>query len=50
MLLWFLFSDSPVEAHFLTAEEKVLAIKRVAESKIGVKNRHFKRYQVCPPL
>ena len=45
-VLWFWFSDSPVEARFLTAEEKILAIKRVAEAKIGVKNRQFKLYQV----
>ena len=43
--LWFLFPDSPVDARFLTAEEKVLAVKRVAESKTGVKNKEFKMYQ-----
>ncbi|TBU42628.1 MFS general substrate transporter [Dichomitus squalens] len=48
--LWFWFADSPVDAHFLNAEEKVLAIKRVAESKIGVKNRHFKKYQAQQAL
>lgn len=44
--MWFLFPDSPVDAHFFTPEEKVLAVKRVAEAKLGVKNTQFKWYQV----
>ncbi|KAI9069932.1 MFS general substrate transporter [Trametes sanguinea] len=44
--LWFFFPDSPVTASFFTAEEKVLAVKRVAEGKMGVKNTQFKYYQV----
>ncbi|KAH9938890.1 MFS general substrate transporter [Epithele typhae] len=44
--LWFLFPDSPVDARFFTAEEKILAVKRVAESKVGVKNTEFKIYQI----
>lgn len=44
--MWFFFPDSPVEARFLTQEEKVLAVKRVAEAKLGVKNKTFKWYQV----
>ena len=44
--LWFLFPDSPVDARFLTPDEKVLAVKRVAEAKVGVKNKQFKWYQV----
>ncbi|KAI0759546.1 MFS general substrate transporter [Trametes elegans] len=46
IVLWFLFPDSPVEARFLTPEEKVLAVKRVAEAKVGVKNKQFKWYQI----
>ena len=45
--LWFFFPDSPVEARFLTEEEKIIAVKRVAEAKIGVKNKNFKVYQVA---
>ena len=41
-----MFPDSPVEARFLTEEEKVLAVKRVAEAKLGIKNKQFKWYQV----
>ncbi|KAI0368206.1 MFS general substrate transporter [Pilatotrama ljubarskyi] len=46
VILWFFFPDSPVDARFLTAEEKVLAVKRVAEAKLGVKNKQFKWYQI----
>ncbi|RDX42116.1 MFS general substrate transporter [Lentinus brumalis] len=46
VVLWFFFPDSPVEARFLTPEEKVLAVKRVAEAKLGVKNKTFKWYQI----
>ncbi|KAI0707431.1 MFS general substrate transporter [Cerioporus squamosus] len=46
VILWFFFPDSPVEARFLTPEEKVLAVKRVAEAKLGVKNKIFKWYQI----
>lgn len=44
--LWLLFPDSPVDARFFTPEEKILAVKRVAEAKLGVKNTQFKWYQV----
>ncbi|KAJ2984636.1 hypothetical protein NUW54_g10439 [Trametes sanguinea] len=46
VILWFFFPDSPVDARFLTSEEKVLAVKRVAEAKVGVKNTQFKWYQI----
>ncbi|CDO72574.1 hypothetical protein BN946_scf184983.g57 [Trametes cinnabarina] len=46
VILWFFFPDSPVKARFLTNEEKILAVKRVAEAKVGVKNTQFKWYQV----
>ena len=45
--------DLPSSARFLTAEEKVVAVERVATNRQGVKNTHFKRYQViqflCDP-
>ncbi|KAI9069933.1 MFS general substrate transporter [Trametes sanguinea] len=46
VILWFFFPDSPVDARFLTPEEKILAVKRVAEAKVGVKNTQFKWYQI----
>lgn len=45
MLALFL-PDSPVTANFLRKEDKIKAIKRVAEAKNGVKNTEFKIYQV----
>lgn len=38
--LW-LMPDSPSQAKFLTHKEKVVAIHRIAENMIGVKNKHF---------
>ncbi|OJT05237.1 hypothetical protein TRAPUB_3975 [Trametes pubescens] len=46
VVLWFFFPDSPVDARFFTPEEKILAVKRVAEAKLGVKNTQFKWYQI----
>ncbi|OBZ73439.1 hypothetical protein A0H81_07257 [Grifola frondosa] len=50
VFLWFFFPDSPIQARFLSEEEKVLAIKRVAEAKIGVKNTQVKMYQIKQAL
>ncbi|CDO72575.1 hypothetical protein BN946_scf184983.g58 [Trametes cinnabarina] len=50
VILWFFFPDSPVDARFFTPEEKVLAVKRVAEAKLGVKNTKFKWYQIKQAL
>lgn len=38
--------DLPSSARFLNAEEKVVAVERVAVNRQGVKNHHFKKYQV----
>ncbi|OCH87026.1 MFS general substrate transporter [Obba rivulosa] len=48
--LWFLFPDSPVEARFLNEEERILAVKRVAEAKLGMKNTQFKGHQIKAAL
>ncbi len=45
-LLLFL-PDSPASARFLTEDEKVIAIKRVAGNRTGTKNTEFKREQVA---
>ncbi|KAI0728947.1 MFS general substrate transporter [Fomitopsis betulina] len=42
--------DSPVTANFLRKEDKIKAIKRVAEAKNGVKNTEFKIYQIKQAL
>ncbi|KAI0707432.1 MFS general substrate transporter [Cerioporus squamosus] len=46
VVLWFFFPDSPVEASFLSQDERVAAVKRVAEAQHGVKNKAFKWYQI----
>ncbi|KAF8318443.1 MFS general substrate transporter [Clavulina sp. PMI_390] len=43
---WFLFPDNPQTAWFLTAEEKVLAVRRVKENQTGVENKTFKTEQM----
>ncbi|KZT03080.1 MFS general substrate transporter [Laetiporus sulphureus 93-53] len=45
-ILWFMMPDSPVGARFLTKDEKLKAVKRVAEAKNGMKNIEFKTYQI----
>jgi MFS family permease len=40
------FPDLPSTTRFLTAEEKVVAVERVARNRSGVKNHTFKWYQV----
>jgi len=38
--------DLPATAKFLTERERAIAIERVAANRQGVKNHHFKRYQL----
>ncbi len=38
--------DQPSTAKFLDDPEKVIAAKRVSANRQGIKNRHFKSYQV----
>lgn len=40
-----LMPDLPSTAKFLTESERVIAAKRVAANRQGIKNRHFKSYQ-----
>ncbi|OCT50892.1 putative transporter [Cladophialophora carrionii] len=42
--------DQPSTAKFLTDAEKVIAAKRVSANRQGIKNRHFKRYQVIQTI
>jgi len=37
--------DLPSTAHFLTPEERIIAVNRVAANRQGVKNHHFQMYQ-----
>lgn len=38
--------DLPATAKFLTERERAIALERVAGNRQGVKNHHFKRYQL----
>ncbi|KAI0148352.1 MFS general substrate transporter [Xylariaceae sp. FL1272] len=38
--------DIPTTARFLTPIQRILAVERVAQNRQGVKNHHFKKYQV----
>ena len=44
--MFFMLPDSPASARFLTKEQKIIAIKRVAGNKTGTKNKVFKVEQV----
>ncbi|KAI1326622.1 MFS general substrate transporter [Xylariaceae sp. FL0255] len=41
-----LMPDLPTTARFLNARQRLLAVERVAQNRQGVKNQHFKSYQV----
>ncbi|KAF7845962.1 hypothetical protein BT93_L5800 [Corymbia citriodora subsp. variegata] len=38
--------DLPSTAKYLTEQERIIAVARVAQNKQGVKNHHFKKYQM----
>ncbi len=50
IFLWFFLPDSPMNARFLTPEEKWHAIQRVADNKIGIENHEWKWYQAIEVL
>lgn len=45
ILVWLLFPDSPLSAHFLTPEERAQAVLRIASNHSGIEQKRFKRYQ-----
>ncbi|KAJ7167242.1 major facilitator superfamily domain-containing protein [Mycena crocata] len=44
--LFLTLPDSPAFARFLTQRQKTIAVKRVAQNRIGTKNKVFKYYQL----
>ena len=38
--------DIPSSARFLSRDERIVAVERVATNRQGVKNHHFKKYQL----
>ncbi|KIW12676.1 hypothetical protein PV08_09954 [Exophiala spinifera] len=48
--VWFLFPDSPLQAKFLTLEQRAQAILRIKENHSGIEQKYFKRYQFIEAL
>ena len=45
MAVWLLFPDNPLQAKFLTLEERAQAVLRIKENHSGIEQKRFKRYQ-----
>lgn len=45
--VWFFlrFPDNPLNAKFLTHEEKIIAIERIRSNNAGMENKHWKKEQ-----
>lgn len=43
--VWFFFPDNPLNAKFLTPEERAQAILRIKENHSGIEQKRFKKYQ-----
>ncbi|KAK2466721.1 hypothetical protein APHAL10511_000979 [Amanita phalloides] len=50
LIFWFFFPDSPANAHFLTPEERVLAVRRIQVNQSGVENKQWKKEQFIEAL
>ncbi|KAJ7228739.1 MFS general substrate transporter [Mycena pura] len=48
VLIW--MPDSPVNAHFLTKEERIAALERVRDDQGGTENHHIKKEQIYEAL
>lgn len=49
-VLWFCLSDTPSTARFLTPDERLIAIARVASNTTGIKSQGFDRHQAILTL
>ncbi|KAL9624996.1 MAG: hypothetical protein Q9160_000725 [Pyrenula sp. 1 TL-2023] len=50
VFVWILFPDNPLQAKFLTVEERAQAILRIKENHSGIEQKHFKKYQFIEAL
>jgi MFS family permease len=50
IFVWFLFPDNPLDAKFLTLEERAQAVLRIKENHSGIEQKFFKRYQFVEAL
>jgi hypothetical protein len=48
--VWFLFPDNPLNAKFLTLEQRAQAVLRIKENHSGIEQKFFKRYQFVEAL
>ncbi|KAL2074284.1 hypothetical protein VTL71DRAFT_8062 [Oculimacula yallundae] len=48
--LWFLLPDSPLNAYFLTKEQKIIAVERMRFEQIGLENKTVKMDQIRETL
>jgi MFS family permease len=49
-VFWFLFPDSPMEARFLTTDEKVKAVQRIQSNQSGIETKVWKREQLVEAI
>jgi ACS family allantoate permease-like MFS transporter len=47
---WFFIPDNPMTAHFLTKEEKIIAIERLRSHSTGIENKTWKKDQFIEAL
>lgn len=50
VIFWFFFPDSPLNARFLTPEEKIIAVNRIKVNQAGLENKKFKKEQMIEAL
>ncbi|KAK2608167.1 hypothetical protein N8I77_006794 [Diaporthe amygdali] len=50
VLFWWMFPDNPVEARFLTKDEKIKAVERIQSNQIGIETKVWKHEQVIEAI
>ncbi|KAL2285976.1 hypothetical protein FJTKL_07230 [Diaporthe vaccinii] len=50
LLFWFFFPNSPMEARFLTTDEKVKVVQRIQSNQSGIETKVWKREQVVEAI
>lgn len=49
-LVWLFFPENPLQAKFLTLEQRAQAVLRIKENHSGIEQKYFKRYQFIEAL
>ncbi|OQV10114.1 hypothetical protein CLAIMM_14158 [Cladophialophora immunda] len=50
VIVWFRFPDNPLQADFLTLQERAQAVLRIKENHSGIEQKYFKRHQFIEAL